>query len=305
VAVAASPPRRAARRRRRFAEHLVGWGFAGPASLVVLGLAFFPIVWQLVLSTRRSNGFGPEQSVGLANYRQLARSGEVTAAVWRSLEFAALYVPLTIALGLALALALNQKVRGIGFYRTCYFVPFVASAAATGVIFNYLLDPQYGIVNGLMQLVGLPRQQFLEDPDQALYLLVPVAMWGAVGFDVLTYLAALQDVPQAQIEAARIDGAGRWQVVRHVVMPTLRPITVLLVVWETINALQLFDLAWTTTRGGPVDATTVIVVLAYKLAFVAGQVGLGAATAAVLFAVIAVLTLAQVLYGRWRKLDVF
>jgi multiple sugar transport system permease protein len=112
-------------------------------------------------------------------------------------------------------------------------------------------------------------------------------------------------VPQDQSEAARIDGAGRFAVFRHVILPAVRPITVLAVVWETINALQFFDIAWTTKRGGPIDATTVIIVYGYKLGFVEGQAGLGAAVACVLFLGIVALVLMQVLYARRRRLDVF
>ena len=290
--------------RRALPENLTAWSFVLPASVLVLGLGFFPVIWSFLLSTKSSNGFGPEHGVGLANYRALAHDAEWLAAVKRSLEFTALYVPVTVLLGLGLALLLNQKIRFIGFYRTCFFVPFVASAAATGVIFLYVLDPQYGIVDNVIAWMGLSRQQFLDDPDQALFLLAPIYTWTAVGFDILIYLAALQDVPQDQHEAARIDGAGRFGVFWHVILPAVRPITVLAVVWETINALQFFDIAWATKRGGPIDATTVIIVYGYKLGFVDGQQGLGAAVACVLFVAIVVLVLMQVGYARWRKLDV-
>jgi len=243
--------------RRALPENITGWSFALPASAIVLGLGFFPVIWSFVLSTKATNGFGPEQSVGLANYRELAHDPEWLDAVSRSLKFTLLYVPTTVLLGLGLALLLNQKIRFIGFYRTCFFVPFVASAAATGVIFLYVLDPQYGVVDNAIAWMGFHRQLFLDDPDWALFLLAPIYTWTAVGFDVLIYLAALQDVPQDQSEAARIDGAGRFAVFRHVILPAVRPITVLAVVWETINALQFFDIAWATKRGGPIDATTV------------------------------------------------
>jgi multiple sugar transport system permease protein len=291
--------------RRALPENLTAWSFVLPASVLVLGLGFFPVIWSFLLSTKAASGFGPEHSVGLANYRALADDPEWLSAVDRSLEFTLLYVPTTVALGLALALLLNLKIRFIGFYRTCFFVPFVASAAATGVIFLYVLDPQFGIVDNLIAWMGFKRRLFLDDPDMALFLLAPIYTWTAVGFDVLIYLAALQDVPQDQHEAARIDGAGRLAVFRHVILPAVRPITVLAVVWETINALQFFDLAWTTKRGGPIDATTVIIVYGYKLGFVNGQKGLGAAVACVLFLAIVALVLMQVVYARRRRLDVF
>lgn len=299
-----SPPQRPAW-RRALPENLTGWGFVLPASILILGLGFFPVLWSFLLSTKAAAPFVPEHYVGLANYRELADDPDFSAAVGRSLRFIALYVPLTVGLGLGLALLLNQRIRGIGIYRTCFFVPFVASAAATGVIFNYLLDPQYGILDNTLAWVGLGRPLFLEDPDRALYVLAPIYMWTAVGFDVLIYLAALQDLPQDQIEAARIDGAGRIAVFRHVILPTLRPITTLAVIWEVINGLQFFDIVWTTTKGGPIDATTVVIVYAYKLAFQGNQFGYGAAAACVLFVSITLVVMMSVVYGRVRKVNVY
>ena len=211
MAVAAGGRHRPPAWRRALPENLTGWGFVLPASVLVLGLGFFPVIWSFLLSTKAASGFGPERSVGLANYRELAHDQEWLDAVSRSLKFTLLYVPTTVLLGLGLALLLNQKIRFIGFYRTCFFVPFVASAAATGVIFLYVLDPQYGIVDNGIAWMGLPRQQFLDDPDWALFLLAPIYTWTAVGFDVLIYLAALQDVrttrPRPPASTARASSA--------------------------------------------------------------------------------------------------
>lgn len=289
--------------RRALPDQLTGWAFTLPASAIVLGLALFPVIYELVLSTKVKEGFSPERSAGLANYRDLVGDPDLHGAAIRSLQFLVLYVPLTVLLGLGLALLLNQPLRGMGIYRTCMFVPFVASAAATGIVFRYVLDPQYGVINNTLAWVGLARQPLLEDPDRALWVLVPIAMWSAVGFDILAFLAALQDVPPDLAEAARIDGAGRLGVFRHVTLPALRPITVLVVVWEVINGLQVFDVIYTTTRGGPLDSTTTLVYYAWSQAFATQHFGRGAAVGAILFASILLLTIAQIVYARWRKLE--
>jgi multiple sugar transport system permease protein len=201
---------------------------------------------------------------------------------------------------LGLAVALDRKIRGISFYRLAVFVPLVTSTVATGIVFLWLLDPTFGLVNYLLHLVGLPQQQFLQDPNQAIYCIVAMTVWGWLGFDVIVYLAALQSIPQDLLEASEIDGASRWATFRSVVFPLLGPATLFLVVWSTINALQLFDEIYVTTRGGPLGSTTVIVYYLYEQAFQFFNAGYGAAIAYVLFAGILVITLLQLWIGRRR-----
>jgi multiple sugar transport system permease protein len=292
-------------RGARAREALTGWAFVLPACAVIIGLALFPVVYEAILSTKGEDGFVGTVDVGGANYRTLVDDPEFRDAIVRSLIFIALYVPLTVVIGLALALVLNKPLRGMGIYRTCMFVPFVASAAATGVVFRYILDPQYGLLNNTIAMLGFDRQGLIEDPHRALYVMVPIAMWSAVGFDILLFLAALQDVPPELTEAARIDGAGTFSVFRHVVLPALRPVMLLAIVWETINALQVFDVIYATTRGGPVDSTTTLIVFAYRQAFENRAYGYGAAAGVSLFVGILLLTILQIAYTRRRRLDVF
>jgi multiple sugar transport system permease protein len=171
---------------------------------------------------------------------------------------------------------------------------------ATGIIFLWLLDPTFGLFNYVLHLLGLPQQQFLQDPNQAIYCIVAMTVWGWLGFDVIVYLAALQGIPQDLLEASEIDGAGKWRTFRSVVVPLLGPATLFLVVWSTINALQLFDEIYVTTRGGPLGSTTVIVYYLYQQAFQYFNGGYGAAIAYVLFVGILVVTLVQLWIGRRR-----
>lgn len=186
------------------------------------------------------------------------------------------------------------------FYRLAVFVPVVTSTVATGIIFLWLLDPVFGLVNYALSLVGLPEQGFLQDPNQALLCIVAMTVWGWLGFDVIIYLAALQGIPQELMEAAQIDGAGKWSSFLHVVLPFLRPATLFLVVWSTISALQLFDEIYVTTRGGPLGATTVIVFYLYQQAFQLFNAGYGAAIAYVLFLAILLITIIQLKVGGQR-----
>jgi multiple sugar transport system permease protein len=169
---------------------------------------------------------------------------------------------------------------------------------ATGIIFNWLLDPTYGIANYLLGKFGLGPYGFFQDPDQALYAIVAMTVWGWLGFDVIIYLAALQGIPAELVEAAEIDGASTWSQFRNVTVPLLGPATLFLVVWSTINGLQLFDEVFFLTRGGPGTATYVPVLYLYLLAFSQGIAGYAAAIAYVLFAAILVLTIVELGLGK-------
>ncbi|MFJ2398470.1 carbohydrate ABC transporter permease [Streptomyces sp. NPDC087843] len=281
---AAVPPaaaRRAARRRAR-RETATAWGFIGPAVVVILGLGIVPVLWSLLLSFRADDLVTPGRWVGLDNYRALTEDPGFHTAVSNTLLYTALYVPLSLVGGLALALALNRRLRLIGLYRTLVFIPFVVSATAQGVLFSFILDPEFGVANSLLHQLGISPQGFLSDPDQAIYLLVLISLWSGVGFCVVVYLAALQDVPPELVESARIDGAGRARILRHIVLPTLTPVTVFLLLWQVITALQVFDLIYVTTKGGPLGSTTVVVYFVWQQAFQTFTAGYGAAAAYVL-----------------------
>jgi multiple sugar transport system permease protein len=299
------PSQRARRWRRSAGRAATGWAFVGPGTALVIGLSIFPAVWAFLISRTRWNGIAPARDIGWTNYRRMAEDPELWDAVRHTFLLTALFVPSSIVLGLLIAIALSQPIRLITFYRTCIFVPFVASAAATGILASYVFNPQFGSANEVLRLVGLPAQQFLENPHQVLVVLCVIALWGEVGFTTVVYLAALQDIPKELVEAARVDGATRAQVFRHVTVPELRPVTVFTGVWQTITVLQLFDLVFTTTRGGPLDASQTIVYYVYELAFQTQRYGYGSAVAYGLFAITMLLTVGMLLYSRRAKVEAF
>ena len=268
--------------KRVLGETPDAWGFVLPAVIVILGLSIVPMIWSLILSMQSSDLLTPPQWVGLANYRVLAQDPGFRSAVVHTIVYTVLFVPLSICGGLALALMLNRKIRFIGLYRTMVFVPFVISAAAQGVLFSFIFDAQFGIANAVLSWFGIGPQGFFADSNQALLLLVLIGLWAGVGFGVVVYLAGLQDIQQELLEAAAIDGARAWGTFRYIVWPTLRPITVFLTIWETLQALQLFDLVFVTTRGGPLESTTVIVFFVWNQAFQLFNAGYAAAAAYVL-----------------------
>lgn len=286
-------------------ETVTGWSFVGPGAVIILGLSIFPALWALWLSLQNWDGFSPATFVGGHNYQKLITDDDFWAAVRHTAFYTALFVPASVLMGLFLAVALNRRIRFIGIYRTAIFVPFVASAAATGILATYLFSPQYGLINNVLRLFGVPAQGWLENPHQAMIVIAIMSLWGEAAFTTVIYLAGLQDVPPDLIEAARVDGANRWQTFWRIVWPHLAPITVFVTIWQTIDAIQLFDLVYTTTRGGPLEATTTIVYFLYDKAFHSLQFGYGSAAAYALFVITLGITIGVVLYARRRGEEAF
>jgi len=284
-------------RRALGSDHVAGWLFVAPAVVLIGIFGLVPIVWSAIMSFQANDLVSTPSWVGLANYQALVKDPVFMASVRHTLVYTALFVPISVAGSLLVAWALNRKLRGVRFYRLAVFVPVITSTVATGIIFLWLLDPVFGLVNYFLSLVGLPEQGFLQDTNQGLICIVFMTVWGWLGFDVIIYLAALQGIPQELMEAAQIDGAGKWSSFRNVVLPFLRPATLFLIVWSTISALQLFDEIYVTTRGGPLGSTTVIVYYLYQQAFQFFNAGYGAAIAYVLFLAILIITILQLKIG--------
>ena len=276
--------------------------FVLPSVLLIVLFGLIPIVWGFVLSLQKAGLISPNRPfIGLSNYQHIASDPLARTAAVNAAYYTFLFVPISIVLALFLAIALNQKIRLIRFYRLAVFIPVAVSTIATGIMFLWLFDKEFGLANFLLGKVGLGPFGYFDSPQGAMPALVVMTVWGWLGFDTIVYLAALQGVPAELIEAAAVDGAGRWSQFRSVVLPLLGPATLLLVVWSTISALQLFDEVYFVTHGGPLNRTFVPVFYIYRLAFTSSygfsKAGYAAALAYVLFLVILALTLIQFWLG--------
>jgi multiple sugar transport system permease protein len=290
--VPARAPRRAAQPRRR-SDIMTGWLMVSPSVLLIGLFGLVPVIWSFVLSFQHNDLQTPATSAGFSNYRELIHDAVFRSAIQHTLVYTVIFVPVTLVLALLAAGALNRRVRGISLYRLAVFIPVVTSTVATGVIFTWLLDPTFGLANAVLHKVGLPTSGFFASPHAALFAVVAMTVWGWVGFGALIFLAGLQGIPTDVIEAAQIDGCSKAGTFWRIQVPLLRPITAFLLVWLTINALQLFDEVYVTTKGGPLHASTVVVYYLYEQAFQFFHAGYAAAIATVLFAVIAVITFVQ------------
>jgi multiple sugar transport system permease protein len=270
--------------------------------LLILGLSFVPMAWAFLLSLTNSDLISGGSFIGLDNYSALVKDPLLAKAFKNTVIFTLLYLPAALAGGLAVAMMLSRRIKLIGFYRTCFLVPFIAASAAEGLLMGFIFDADFGIVNSLFHRVGIPRQGFLQDPAQALFVLAVVYFWTQFGFNVVIFMAALQEVPRDIVEAAQIDGASSWSVFRHITLPTIRPVTYFLLVWGVIETFQFFDLVFTTTKGGPLNSTITLVLYIWQLAFNFFTAGYGAAVAYVLFFASLAVILIGLVFGRRKGL---
>jgi multiple sugar transport system permease protein len=276
------------------------------------GLILFtalPIVAALALSLVRWNLVGTPVFVGPANYREILVRDEIfRKALWNTIYFVVTIVPLQLGIGLALAVALNQAIRGITIYRVIYFMPVVTSIIAAALVFQWMFNRDFGVISALIWKLGEITGSEISPPDWlnssawAKPAIVLLTLWKNVGFTMVIYLAGLQAVPIELYDAARVDGASGWQRFRNITLPLISPTTFFLLIIQMIGAFQLFSEPFVMSRGqgGPAHATLTLVFYIYQNAFRFGNMGKAAATAWVLFAFIFICTLVQNrLQRRW------
>lgn len=295
MAVATMPARsrrRPEQRQRRRRQTLVAYAFLAPSLIIFLVFRHGPAVSSLFLGFFEWSIVDTPRFVGLANYDRLLNDEIFWRALRNTVAFTLMTVPADIAISLGLALLLNQGLRGLTFFRLAFFVPVVTATAIVAVVWRWLYQPA-GLVNGVLEALGVPAINWLSDPQWALPAIAVMAVWKNVGFNMLIFLAGLQGIPAVYEEAARIDGAGRGSIFRNITLPLLRPVFVLVTILTTIGSFQVFDSAYVMTNGGPFYATTTLVFYIYSNAFDQYQMGYAAAVAFVLFWIILAISLLQ------------
>lgn len=281
----------------RLREAATAWGYLAPSLAHLLVFSIGPILFALYLSFHRWNLVEAARPfVGLANYRALAGDG----AFWRAVLNTAVYVlfvPVGMTLALALALLVNRPFRGVRLLRAIFFLPYITSFVAISLVWKWMFDPDYGLLNAGLRLVHLPALPWLSSPATALPSLMLMSVWMYAGYMMIIFLAGLQSIPESFYESARIDGAGAWQRFRHVTLPMLRPTTFFVLATMVIFMFQVFTAVYVMTEGGPLHATDVIVYHIYRSAWEYLRMGYASAMAWVLFAIVFLATLLQ-----WRFL---
>lgn len=271
---------------------LIGWLLIAPSLIGVTAFLILPVVLAFVISLFHWDLLGTRQFVGLDNYASLLGGGALTNSLLVTAIFTLISVPVSLAVGLALATQLVRALPGSAIVRVIVVIPWVCAPLALGVVWKWIFQPSVGALN---QILGV-RIEWLTDPQLALPAVAFVAIWQNVGYISLFFQAGLGKIPTSIYEAARLDGAGSWQQMWHMTIPLLRPTTFFLAVTQVVASFQVFDMVFALTGGGPQRRTEVIASLIYNEAFVASRLGRASAVAVVLFVILVVITLIQQRY---------
>jgi len=276
-----------------------GLVFALPSVVLILVFFFGPVLWGLWLSLTDFDLYAigdpsTVRFVGLGNYARALESGEFWNALRVTLLYAFVGAPISVAVSLAAALLVDSRLaRWKPFFRAVYFAPVVTTLVAVAIVWRYLYQPQYGLVNAFLGRLGVPAVDWLGDPHWALPAILVLAVWKNFGYNLLIFVAGLQAVPRELHEAAALDGAGGWQRFRHVTLPALAPVSLFVSVTTLINYFQLFAEPYVMTQGGPLRSTTSLVLYMYEQGFRWWRLGFAASLAFLLFALILAATLVQ------------
>ncbi len=265
--------------------------FLTPAFVGLLVFSVIPFAQSLYYSFTKYNVLSAPEWIGLDNYRQLFQSKVFWTALANTAYYTVCTIPAKLILGLALALLLDQGLRGVSVFRLFYYSPVVTSMISVSVIWLWVYHPSSGLLNMALEAVGLPAQRWLGDPKLAMPSLMGLGVWKNFASTMVIFLAGLQGIPKTYYEAASIDGAGGWSQFWHVTLPLLRPATFFNVVTMAIASFQVFEQMYIMTEGGPGYATTTLVFEIYREAFQKFHMGYASAFAFVLFVIVLVLTL--------------
>ncbi|TYB55025.1 sugar ABC transporter permease [Nonomuraea sp. PA05] len=294
-------PAPAAARRGRWVTIAL---FLLPALVLFVMLVVAPMLVALYASVFRWNGFGglPTDFIGVDNFTRLFRSEIFAQDMWHLAVLVLLSICVQLPFSLAIAMLLNQRMRGRALYRVLFFAPYVLSEVITGVLFSLILSPGSGMANQVLSVFGW-ESEWLADPDTVMMSLFLVMTWKYFGFHMMIYLAGRQNIPNELIEAAQIDGATAWKTFRHVTLPLLGPTIRISIFLSVIYTIQLFDLVWILTGGGPSHSSETMAVTMMDWGFKRSQVGYASAISVVMFALSLVFALVYQRFVMRRDLE--
>ncbi|NLI76318.1 MAG: sugar ABC transporter permease [Candidatus Riflebacteria bacterium] len=296
------------------------YGYLLPVVFIILCFQVIPIFYSLAISFYEWDLMSDPNWVGAENFRRLADDPMFYKSLVNTLYYAIFSVPLSILSALCVAMLLNNPIAGMGIYRTIYFLPVITSLNAVSIVWNFIYHPEYGLLNKVLAIFHIAPRLWLQDPlcimpflaglagvgwpdwlpagpSMAMLSIIVMSVWKGLGYNVIIFLAGLQNIPKHLYEAATIDGASRWQQFRHITWPLLSPTTFFVFTMSCIGSFQVFSQIYMMTpRGGPMKSTMVIVFYLYQKAFVKFEFGYALAIAFVLFVMVFAMTLFNKLY---------
>lgn len=269
----------------RLRYNLTPYLFLAVPVLIYMIWVIGPMLYSFYLSFTSWDGFSPPQFVGLKNFIRLFNDRVFYISLSNNLEWIILFMTVPIVLGLGLAMVLNGNIPGEKFFKSSFFMPMVLSLVVCGLVWSWLYNPAFGLINSVLRAVGLDglARGWLSDPKVVMEAVIAVAIWRQVGYVMILYLAGLQSVDPDLVAASKVDGASALQRFFHVILPQLAPITVIVIVISIVDSLRAFDLVSVMTRGGPFNSSSVLANYMYIQAFNNYRMGYGAAISVILF----------------------
>jgi raffinose/stachyose/melibiose transport system permease protein len=282
--------------------------WVAPAVLLLIVFVYYPVFDNLRLSLYRWNAFTPKEIwVGLDNYVTLSKDPVFWSSLFNNIAYAVVSVIFQVGGGLVLAAVLEELIHGRwkGFFRTVYFVPAVLSLTITGLLFQFMYNPQIGLVNGLLDVLGLDswKHSWLGESATAIWAIIAMSQWQSIGYVMVLFIVAMQRIPRELYEAAYIDGASRVQAFRRITVPLVREMTLLAMIITVAGAFLVFNEVQVMTAGGPNNASHTLGTWLYKSAFFNDQMGYAAAIAVVIFVITLVASLVQLLVSRGKAVQ--
>lgn len=270
------------------------WGyiFLAPQLIGLLAFALIPLGFAFVLSFMKWDGFGEKTFVGLSNFIGQFSNPIFWKALGNTAYYTVLYIPIGITISLVLAIALN-KIKGKELYRVFFFMPVITSSVSVGVIWMWILNGDFGILNQALSYIGIAGPQWLTDTKWVMISIAMLSIWWQLGYNMVIFLAGLQGISNSYYEAAEIDGATGFQKFMHITLPLLSPTTFFVTIMSIISSFQVFDQAFVMTNGGPAKSSYTIVYHVYENAFINFRMGESSAAAMILFVIILIFTLIQ------------
>lgn len=285
-------------RRMLYSDGFWAAVFLTPNFMGFLVFTLFAVLASFGLSFTSWDLLGPVRWTGLANYRELLGDETFVKVFWNTLKFTLTSVPVGVTISLLLAVALDQKIPGVKVCRAAYFLPVISSSVAVAIVWQWVYNPEFGILNYILGLFGIKGPAWLTNTRWAMPAVIIASIWKDLGFNMMLFLAGLQGIPDTYYEASEIDGANWWARFRHITIPLLSPTTFFVMVTSVISSFQVFDLIFVMTGGGPARSTSVLVHYLYQNAFQYFRMGYASAIAYVLFFLVLIITFIQLAYSR-------
>ena len=275
--------------------------FVAPPVILFLLFALLPMIMAIGLSFTKYDVINPPRLVGLANFRKMIKDEFFWIALKNTCVYTLMYVPAGLLLSLGAAMFLNADQKMVGLFRTLFYLPVLSSTVATATLWFWILNPQLGLLNGILELFGISGKAWLYDSKLAMFSIVLMSLWAGFGGNMMIFLAGLKGIPPIYYEAAKIEGASKWQMFTKITMPSITKTTFLVSTMLIIGTFQVFDQAFVLTKGGPGNATITIVYYIYNNGFKNLDMGYASSISLVLFAIILVMT---VINSKINKADI-